>query len=52
MMTVQQRLAVASDAAAVTALMRASILALFPHFYSAELLARGADHIAHEELRP
>ena len=41
-----QRLAVASDAAAIAALMRASILDLFPRFYDARQTASAAVHIA------
>jgi GNAT superfamily N-acetyltransferase len=40
-----QRLAVASDAPAVAALMRASIHDLFPHFYDARQTASAAVHI-------
>ena len=41
-----QRLALAADAPAVSALMRASILDLFPHFYDARQTASAAIHVA------
>jgi GNAT superfamily N-acetyltransferase len=40
-----QRLALASDAPRIAALMRASILDLFPHFYDARQTASAAVHI-------
>ncbi|MBA2308406.1 MAG: GNAT family N-acetyltransferase [Pseudonocardiales bacterium] len=47
MTTDRQRLAVAADTAAISALMRESVLALFPRSYSPEQTASGAIHIAH-----
>jgi GNAT superfamily N-acetyltransferase len=47
MTTPQQRLAVAADTDAIAALMRESVLALFPRSYSPEQTASGAVHIAH-----
>ena len=44
---IPQRLAVAADATAVAALMRASVLDLFPRFYTPEQTASAAIHIAH-----
>jgi GNAT superfamily N-acetyltransferase len=44
--TVTQRLARAADAAAISALMRASVLALFPRFYDERQTASAAVHIA------
>ena len=42
-----QRLATPADADAITALMRASVLALFPAFYDERQTASAAVHIAH-----
>lgn len=44
-MTPPQRLATPADAPAIAALIRASILELFPRFYDARQTASGADHI-------
>lgn len=46
-----QRLATAADAPAIAALMRASVLDLFPRFYDAEQTASAAVHIAHLDPR-
>jgi GNAT superfamily N-acetyltransferase len=46
-----QRLARASDAARISALMRASVLDLFPHFYDQRQTASAAVHIAHLDMR-
>ncbi len=46
-----QRLALASDAPRIAALMRASTLELFPHFYDARQTASAAIHIAHIDLQ-
>jgi len=46
-----QRLAVAADAPAITALMRASVLDLFPAFYDARQTASAAVHIAHLDMQ-
>jgi len=46
-----QRLAVAADAPAIAALMRASVLDLFPAFYDARQTASAAVHIAHLDLQ-
>jgi GNAT superfamily N-acetyltransferase len=43
----QQRLAVPSDAPAISALMRASVLDLFPQFYDERQTASAAVYIAH-----
>jgi GNAT superfamily N-acetyltransferase len=43
----RQRLAVASDASEIAALMPASVLALFPAYYDARQTASAAVHIAH-----
>ena len=43
--TAPQRLAIASDAPQISALMRASILDLFPRFYDDRQVASAADHI-------
>lgn len=43
--TAPQRLAIASDAPQISALMRASILDLFPSFYDEGQVASAADHI-------
>lgn len=42
-----QRLALPSDAPRISALMRASVLDLFPHFYDARQTASAAVYIAH-----
>ncbi|MBW0091334.1 GNAT family N-acetyltransferase [Pseudonocardia sp. KRD-184] len=44
--TAPQRLAVAADAPRINALMRASVLALFPRYYSAEQTASATVHVA------
>jgi GNAT superfamily N-acetyltransferase len=46
-----QRLALASDAPRIAALMRASTLELFPHFYDARQTASAVIHIAHIDLQ-
>lgn len=46
-----QRLALASDAPRIAALMRASTLELFPRFYDARQTASAAIHIAHIDLQ-
>jgi GNAT superfamily N-acetyltransferase len=46
-----QRLALPSDAPAVAALMRASVLELFPGFYDERQTASAAVHIAHLDTR-
>ncbi len=46
-----QRLALAADAPRIAALMRASTLELFPHFYDARQTAGAAIHIAHIDLQ-
>jgi GNAT superfamily N-acetyltransferase len=43
--TAPQRLAIASDAQRISALMRASILDLFPSFYDERQVASAAEHI-------
>jgi GNAT superfamily N-acetyltransferase len=45
-----QRLALVSDAPAVSELMRASVLDLFPHFYDERQTASAAVHIAHLDM--
>jgi GNAT superfamily N-acetyltransferase len=45
------RLALPSDAAAVQALMRASVLELFPAFYDERQTASAAVHIAHLDMQ-
>ena len=45
-----QRLATPADAPAISALMRASALALFPAFYDEQQTASGAEHIAHLDM--
>jgi len=45
-----QRLAVAADAPAIAALMRASVLDVFPAFYDARQTASAAVHIAHLDM--
>jgi GNAT superfamily N-acetyltransferase len=45
-----QRLARVGDAAAISALMRASVLDLFPAFYDEEQTASAAVHIAHLDM--
>ena len=45
------RVAVASDAPAITELMRASVLDLFPAFYDARQTASAAVHIAHLDMQ-
>ena len=42
-----QRLATAADSSGIAALMRASVLELFPHFYDEHQTASAAVHIAH-----
>jgi GNAT superfamily N-acetyltransferase len=44
------RIAVAADAAAISELMRASVLDLFPAFYDAEQTASAAVHVAHLDV--
>ncbi len=46
-----QRLARASDAPALSALMRASVLDLFAHFYDEQQTASSALHIAHLDMQ-
>ena len=46
-----QRLAVASDAASISELMRASVLDLFPAFYDQRQTASAAVHIAHLDMQ-
>ena len=46
-----QRLALASDAPAISELMRASVLDLFPRFYDRRQTASAAVHIAHLDMR-
>jgi GNAT superfamily N-acetyltransferase len=46
-----QRLAVVSDAARISELMRASVLDLFPHFYDQRQTASAAVHIAHLDVQ-
>jgi GNAT superfamily N-acetyltransferase len=46
-----QRLAVASDAASISELMRASVLDLFPAFYDQRQTASAATHIAHIDMQ-
>ena len=46
-----QRLAVAADAPAIAALMRASVLDAFPAFYDARQTASAAVHIAHLDMQ-
>jgi GNAT superfamily N-acetyltransferase len=46
-----QRLAVASDAPLIAALMRASVLELFPRFYDERQTASAAVHIAHLDTK-
>ena len=46
-----QRLALVSDAPAISELMRASVLDLFPRFYDARQTASAAVHIAHLDMR-
>jgi GNAT superfamily N-acetyltransferase len=46
-----QRLALPSDAARISELMRASVLELFPHFYDRRQTASAAVHIAHLDMR-
>jgi GNAT superfamily N-acetyltransferase len=45
--TVPQRIATANDADAIAALMRASVLAIFPDYYDDRQTASSAIHIAH-----
>jgi GNAT superfamily N-acetyltransferase len=45
-----QRLARVGDASAITALMRASVLELFPAFYDEKQTASAAVHIAHLDM--
>ena len=45
------RVAVASDAPAITELMRASVLDLFPAFYDARQTASAAVHIARLDMQ-
>ncbi len=49
--TPPQRTATLADAPAIAALMRASVLELFPRFYDARQTASAAEHIAHLDLR-
>ena len=46
-----QRLAVGSDAASISELMRASVLDLFPAFYDQRQTASAAMHIAHLDMQ-
>ena len=46
-----QRLAVESDAASISDLMRISVLELFPRFYDAQQTASAAVHIAHLDMQ-
>ena len=46
-----QRLAMPSDAARISELMRASVLDLFPHFYDEQQTASAAVHIAHIDMQ-
>ncbi|WP_409492925.1 GNAT family N-acetyltransferase [Amycolatopsis sp. cmx-11-12] len=46
-----QRTATLADAPAIAALMRASVLELFPRFYDERQTASAAEHIAHLDLR-
>jgi hypothetical protein len=46
-----QRLAQASDAPAISALMRASVLDLFAHFYDERQTASSAEYIAHLDMQ-
>ena len=46
-----QRLAVESDAARISELMRISVLELFPRFYDEEQTASAAVHIAHLDMQ-
>jgi GNAT superfamily N-acetyltransferase len=46
-----QRLALASDAPAISELMRASVLDLFPHFYDQRQTASAVVHIAHLDMQ-
>lgn len=45
------RLATTADAAAISALMRASTLELFPRFYDVRQTASAAEHIAHIDMQ-
>jgi GNAT superfamily N-acetyltransferase len=46
-----QRLAMLSDAARISELMRASVLDLFPYFYDQQQTASAAVHIAHIDMQ-
>ena len=46
-----QRLAVESDAASISELMRISVLELFPRFYDQQQTASAAVHIAHLDMQ-
>ena len=46
-----QRLALPSDAPALSELMRASVLELFPRFYDEQQTASAAVHVAHLDMR-
>jgi GNAT superfamily N-acetyltransferase len=46
-----QRLAMPSDAARISELMRVSVLDLFPHFYDEQQTASAAVHIAHIDMQ-
>ena len=46
-----QRLAVESDAARISELMRISVLDVFPHFYDRQQTASAAVHIAHLDMQ-
>ncbi|MCA1823647.1 MAG: GNAT family N-acetyltransferase, partial [Frankia sp.] len=46
-----QRLAARDDAEAISGLMRASVLALFPRFYDERQTASAAVHVAHLDLQ-
>jgi GNAT superfamily N-acetyltransferase len=45
-----QRIAVASDAAAISELMRTSILELFPRYYDSEQTASAVVHVGHLDM--
>jgi len=46
-----QRVATVVDAPAISALMRTSVLELFPRFYDARQTASAAVHVAHLDMR-
>ena len=47
----KQRLAVPADAPAIAALMKASVLEIFPHYYDERQTASSAIHIAHLDMQ-